>query len=263
MSELTAPPAREHLSAPGDGMGKQAMATVAASGSSAEFRERLFFLGMAIAIATTVIAAFGMFYLAGISSLGSPWWVHVHAVTFVVWIGLYLMQNALVFRNEIALHRRLGRLGAGIAAWMVLVGLVLTPMTLAAGRAPPFFTPSYFLALDWVNIAVFGALVFAAIRNRKRTDWHRRLMLCAAICVIAPAVGRLIILSGSTVTASLVAAMLLIYLAAAMVFDWGNRGHVHPAYFWGAGALVLFPVATELLAILPFFATLAERIVGS
>jgi hypothetical protein len=239
------------------------MATVALPGASVEFRERVFFLIMALAIAATVVVAFGLFYFAGISSIDSPWWVHVHGVTFVGWIALYVLQSTLVFRNDIALHRRLGRIGAAYAVWMVVVGLVLTPLTLGVGRSPPFFTPAYFLALDWVNVAVFAALVYAAIRNRKRTDWHRRLMLCATIAVIAPAWGRLIVLSGNEMTAPVNVAMLLLYVVVAMLFDWGNRGRVHPAYGWGFGALLFFAAATELLAVAPFFAATAARIAGS
>lgn len=236
------------------------MATVAVPGASAEARERRFFLLMAVAIALTVIVAFSLFYAAGISSFGSPWWVHVHAVTFVGWIVLYVLQNTFVFRNDVALHRKLGRIGAVYAGWVVLVGLVLTPLTLAVGRSPPFFTPSYFLALDWVNIVIFGALMYAAIRNRRRTDWHRRLMLCATICVIAPAWGRLIVLGGAEMTAPVNAAFLLLYVIVGMLFDWRNRGRVHPAYYWGAAALIVFAAATELLAILPMFAEQAARI---
>jgi hypothetical protein len=236
------------------------METVASSGTPAELRERLFFLVMAIAIAVTVVVAFSLFRFAGISSFGAPWWVHIHAVTFMTWIGFYVLQNALVYRNDIALHRRLGRIGAVYAVWMVLVGLVLTPLTLAAGRSPPFFTPPYFLALDWVNIAVFGALLYAAVRNHQRTDWHRRLMLCATVCLIAPALGRLIVLSGNEMTAPVNVATLLIYVIVGMLFDWRNRGRVHPAYGWGAGALVLFAAATELLAMVPAFVALAGRI---
>jgi uncharacterized membrane protein YfcA len=145
---------------------------------------------------------------------------------------------------------------------MVLVGLVLTPLTLAVGRSPPFFTPPYFLALDWVNIVVFGALFYAAIHNRKRTDWHRRLMLCATICLIAPALGRLIVLSGNTMTAPVLVALLLVYVVVAMLFDWANRGRVHAAYVWGAAALGLFAAATELLARVPPFVAMAGRIAG-
>jgi FtsH-binding integral membrane protein len=238
------------------------MQTIALPVVSAEQRERVFFLIMALAIAVTVAVAFSLFYAAGISSFDSPWWVHVHAVTFVGWIALYVLQNTLVFKNDVVSHRKLGRVGAVYAGWMVLVGLVLTPLTLAVGRSPPFFTPAYFLALDWANVAVFAALVYAGIRNRGRTEWHRRLMLCATVCVIAPAWGRLIVLSGNTMTASVNVAFLLLYVGAGMLFDWRNRGRVHPAYFWGAGGLILFAAATELLAALPLFVAAAARIAG-
>jgi hypothetical protein len=140
------------------------------------------------------------------------------------------------------------------------VGLVLTPVNIASHRAPPFFTPAYFLALDWLNILIFGALVYAAIRNRRRTDWHRRLMLCATISVIAPAWGRLLILLGQKVTAPVLVATLLAYVFVAMLFDWANRGRIHVAYLWGGGALALLAVGTELLSRVPLFAALAARI---
>lgn len=238
------------------------MNTVALARPSAESRERLFFLIMALAIVSTVVVAFSLFYLAGLSSLGSPWWVHLHGVTFMGWMCLYVLQNMLVFKGDVGLHRKLGRIGAAYVVWMVIVGLVLTPLTLAVGRSPPFFTPAYFLALDWVNIAIFGALVYAALRNRHRTDWHRRLMLCATVCVIAPALGRLIVLSGVAMTAPFNVATLLLYVLAAMLFDWWNRGRIHPAYGWGAGALISMAVGTELLARVPFFVATAARIAG-
>lgn len=230
--------------------------------SSPEQKERLFFFCMSLVIAATVLLGFSLFFLAGISSFSAPWWVHVHAVTFVIWIGFYVCQNTLVFRDNIALHRKLGRVGAVYAIWMVVVGLVLTPLTLAVGRSPPFFTPPFFLALDWVNILVFGALVHAAIHNRKRTDWHRRLMLCATVCIIAPAVGRLILLSGFPMTSANNIGILLIYIAVAMIADWRIRGKVHPAWFWGVGALVAMGVVIEFLAVFPPFVALAETIVS-
>ncbi len=238
------------------------METVATQVPSAESRERAFFVFMALLIALTVVAGFGLFYRAGFSSFASPWWVHVHAVTFVTWIGLYATQSVLVARNNTALHRRLGWFGATWSAWMVLVAVVLTPVNLATHRSPPFFTPPYFLALDWSNIVVFGVLVYAAVRNRSRTDWHRRLMLCATICVMAPAWGRLIVLSGLPMTAPLNVALLMPYVLVAMVFDWVNRGRVHGAYLWGGGALVALGIAPELLSRIPAFAALATRFAG-
>ena len=239
------------------------MATIATPSPNlptAEQRERLFFLVMACLIAVTVVTAFWFFRTAGFSTFASPWWVHVHAVTFMTWVGFYLVQNAVIWRGDGARHRKLGYFGAAWAGWMVLVGLVLTPLTLAVMRAPPFFTPAYFLALDWINIIVFAGLFVAAFRNRRRTDWHRRLMLAATVCVIAPATGRMIILAGETMTAALNVATLLPFLIVGMIADRRIRGRVHPAYLWGAGALVAFAAGTELLAGFAPFVALANSI---
>lgn len=226
-----------------------------------EQRERAFFFFSAMVIAATVLAGFGGFAALGFSSFGSPWWVHVHAVSFMAWIVMFLTQTYLAFRGNTALHRRLGIIGAGLALWMVLVGVLLTPTTIGHGRMPPFFSPGFFLALDWVNIACFGALAFAALHLRKRTDWHRRLMLCATICVIAPAWGRLLVLADAMTIWSNVG-MLLVYVALAMVADWFIRGRVHPAYLWGFAAIfAMAPVITALANFAPFDA-LAQRVTG-
>lgn len=227
----------------------------------AELRERQFFFAAAVGIAATVLAGFGAFAVLGISSITAPWWVHIHGVSFMAWVGLYVTQNLLVLRGNTSLHRRLGRVGAGLALWMVLVGLVLTPVTIAAGRIPPFFTPGYFLALDWVNITGFAVLVGAALHLRKRTDWHRRLMLCATVTVTAPAWGRLLVLADAISTWSNIG-MLLACIALAMAADWHIRGRVHPAYLWGfAAVLSMAPLITFLSTFAPVSA-LAMRLAG-
>jgi hypothetical protein len=240
------------------GMGAASSLTTA---PGVEQRERSFFFFIATAISATVVAGFGSFALLGISSFSAPWWVHVHAISFVAWIALFLTQAHLVLRGNTGRHRQLGQLGAGLALWMVVVGMLLTPATVAAGRLPPFFTPAQFLALDWVNIVCFAALAFAGLRLRKRTDWHRRLMLCATICVIAPALGRLLVLADAISVWNIVG-MLLVYVVVAMAADWFIRGRVHPAYFWGFGAIFAMAPTINALALLAPLQDLATRLVG-
>lgn len=226
-----------------------------------EQRERRFFMGMALLLALTVVTGFGLFIMVGISSFGAPWWVHVHAVSFMSWIALYLTQNWLVLRGEIASHRALGRFGAVLAVWLVLVGLVLTPVTLAVHRSPPFFTPAQFLALDWVNIAVFAALVTTGVALRRRTDWHRRLMLCATICVIAPAWGRILVLAGAMTPWHNTFA-LLGYVAIAMLADLRIRGRIHPAYLVGGAGILSMGLGIALLTNFPPLVRYAGTLVG-
>jgi len=238
------------------------MAAVIEGSPSAEQRERLFFFIMALAIIVTVVPSFWMFHQAGLSSFSSPWWVHVHAFTFMGWIGFYLLQNTLVLRGSVVSHQRLGRIGAVYVVWMVLVGLALTPTTLAAGRSPPFFTPPYFLALDWINTLVFAGLILAALKNRHRSDWHKRLMLCATVCVMAPACGRIIVLSGHEMTAPLNVAVLLPYVVVGMVYDLATRRRIHAAFVWGFASLVVMAVLIEAVARIPAFVELGNRIAG-
>jgi len=227
----------------------------------AEQRERYFFLCMSLAIAITVVIGFSAFVLLGISSFSAPWWVHVHGVSFMVWIVLYVQQNLAVFRGALEQHRTLGKIGVAWALWMVLVGLLLTPVTVANGRMPPFFSPPFFLALDWVNIICFAGLVYAAIHLRKQTEWHRRLMLCATISVIAPAWGRLLVLADS-MSEWTNFGVLLIYVVIAMMADKSIRGRVHSAYLWGFGVIFLTAPVISGLSVFPPFQELALKIAG-
>ena len=238
------------------------MASTAQSTDATEQRERKFFLAMAILVALSVAPAFYVFFQAGFASFSAPWWVHVHAVTFMGWLGIFVLQSWLVAKGKVASHRSLGKMAAAYAVWMVVVGLILTPATLSAGRIPPFFTGPYFLALDWLNVVVFAALIGFAIRLRKQTDWHRRLMLCATIIVIAPAWGRWIVLAGFEMNAWSNIVPLLGYIVIAAIGDLMLRGTIHKAYYWGVGALLVFGGVTGLLAQVPPFIALAESIAG-
>ncbi len=162
------------------------------AGVSIERRERVFYLAMALAITATVVTAFGHHAIVGISSFASPWWVHIHAVTCMGWVGLYLAQNVLVVRGAIAGHRRLGGVMAVWCVWMVAMGSAVLWMTLASHRGPPpIFTGPMLIVMDEITVLVFAMLVGAGLWLRARGDWHRRLMLSATITIIAPAFGRI------------------------------------------------------------------------
>jgi hypothetical protein len=231
------------------------MASIAhhATGSpgTTEQRERRFFLVMAMAIAGTVLLGFGGFIIIGVSHFTAPWWVHVHAVTFMGWIGLYLLQNVLIVRGAIPIHRKVGRFMAVWALWMVIVGTALLGLSIAAHRAPPpFFSAAMLIAMDEINVIVFAALVSAGLWLRRKSDWHRRLMLSATVAIIAPALGRLTVMTGGFSWRNIILVELA-FLAVAMGFDVFNRGRVHPALLWGAAAIGGMGLAAPIVATLP------------
>src|SRR3546814_20666890 len=79
-----------------------------------------------------------------------------------------------------------------LAIFITGLGIFTGIASLVLNRFPPFFTPPYFLALTVTESLVFGAMVAWAIRRRRATDWHRRLMIGATTVILAPSLGRLL-----------------------------------------------------------------------
>lgn len=212
-------------------------------------RDDRFFLTMAIAMALTIVAGFSVQLAMGRSSFASPPRVHLHALVFFGWVTLYVVQNVLVTRGSIALHRRLGWIGAGWASAMIVIGIYTTVTMVQNGATPFFFLPAYFLVMNSLSILCFGGLVAAAILQRKRTEWHRRLLFCAMAVLTGPAFGRLLPMPLMIPWAEWgVFAAVMIWPAIAILADRRRRGHVHPALWYGAATIVAVQAAMTLVA---------------
>lgn len=224
--------------------------------------ERRFFLIMAIAIAITVVVGFTMNAARMQWSFRDlPTQVYLHAAVFLAWIVLYVVQNWLIVRGSITRHRQLGVLGAGIAAVMVVLGIVTTVMAVRQHRVPGFFPPGIFLVLDVLGIIGFGILTAWAIALRKQAAWHKRLMLCGTILVMSPALGRILPMPMLGKFAPLaVFGSMAVYVIAGMLFDLRSRGRVHPAYWWGAAVLVVTQALVGPLGFSPPILRLVARL---
>jgi hypothetical protein len=209
--------------------------------------DRRFFLWLAIAMALTNVAGFSMQLLAGRSSFGVPPLVHAHALLFFGWVTLFVTQTALASRGSMRLHRRLGWVSAGWAAAMVAMGLTITAVMVREGRAPFFFTPGYFLVMNSLGVLAFAALFAVAVAMRKRTDWHRRMMMVAMTAIMGPALGRLLPMPLMIPWAGLgVFAGMLLFPLAGIVHDLRRHGHVHRAWWVGLAALIALQSTIEL-----------------
>lgn len=211
--------------------------------------EHRFFLITAILFALTNVAAFSLQHAMGRSSfVGSPIYVHVHAVTFFGWTFFYLLQNALATTGSVALHKRLGWLGAAWIPWMVAVGIFTTVMMVRSGRAPFFFQPGYFLTMNAIGVLAFAGLSTGAILLRKRTDWHRRLHYCGMAMIMGPAFGRLLPVPFMVPWVGLgVFAALMIFPILGVAFDLRRDGRVHPAWRYGIGTMVGAQLLIEMI----------------
>ena len=207
-------------------------------------RLRFFFVVMASAVIITVFAGFApTFYLRGSFAQTRPMSVllHVHGVVFSAWVSFFLVQTLLIERGSRRLHQRLGWIGAGIAAAMVV--LVTAAVIEQLRRVNGFPPPPLALALSAFDIIVFAILVGAALYFRRRSDWHKRLMLSATIILLGAPVFRFVIhLIGRADMAevSIVSTLLVdAFFLPCFAYDLLTRRRIHPAYLVALVLIVL------------------------
>lgn len=209
------------------------MATIAQAPGGAARREARFFFIMACVMAATTMGGFALMAAIGVSSFSLPLIYHLHAGVFTAWVALYVAQNSLVLRGNIAAHRRLGRTAAILIPLMVIMAITLTFMTLRITGGPPVFAQAEFLTVNLFHIAAFALLAGWALAKRRETDWHRRLMYGAMASVGAPGLARLLPLPFTIpYTFIVVFAAAALFPIIGMIADKRLHGHVHPAWIW-------------------------------
>jgi len=211
-------------------------------------RLRLFFVVMASAVIVTVFAGFApTFYLRGSFTQTRPMSVllHVHGIVFSAWVSLFLVQTLLIARGSRRLHQRLGWVGAGIAAAMII--LVTAAVIEQLRRVHGFPPPPLALALSLFDIIVFAALVGTALYYRKRSDWHKRFMLSATIVLLGAPMFRAVVHfigMGDMAKVSIVSTLLVdAFFLPCFAYDLLTRRRVHPAYAIALVLIILDQVA--------------------
>ena len=219
--------------------------------------EARFFFYSACGYAALVVLGFVLFIATGRSTFDAPWWVHLHALTFMAWLALYIAQTHFIHTGKQSNHRKWGRIGAGLAVWMMISGILFLPYTVVVERTPPFFTPEFFLALDWLNLLIFGLLVGLAISLRRKTDWHRRLMFAATLSIGTPGVGRIALVL-EVEAAIIVSIVMLLFLGGGMMFDWQNKKRFYPAYVVGLIPIMAMGPLTDMISKTAFMSNIVE-----
>lgn len=215
-------------------------------------RWRFFFVVMASAVIVTVFAGFApTFYLRGAFTQDRPMSVllHVHGVVFSAWVSLFLVQTLLIARGSRRLHQRLGLVGAGIAAAMVV--LVVAAMIEQLRRVNGFPPPPLALALSAFDIVAFAILVGAALHYRRRPDWHKRFMLSATIILLGAPMFRFIIHFvgiGDMSRVSIVSTLLVdAFFLPCFAYDLLTRHRIHPAFVVALVLIAMDQVAQSMV----------------
>jgi len=214
--------------------------------------DRIFYTTMAAAIAAVAFWGFAQSYYLSrwlTAPPTTPDWtplLGLHGAVFTAWMAFLVAQPTLIARRNVRLHRRLGYVGAGLAAAMVVVGNV-TAIAAMHGGFKGMGDPMVFYAVPFFAINSFAVAIFLAILWRNRAETHKRLIMLANVGLIGAAVARIPLAAmqaGAPFTFMFLPNLITV---AGIVYDWRTRGRVHPVWIWGglamlASQLVMFPV---------------------
>jgi Co/Zn/Cd efflux system component len=222
--------------------------------------DRLFFTGMALASAFAVFVGFMPTYFIRSAALPvlTPLY-HLHGALFSSWIILLVAQTSLVAARRTDIHRRLGVVGAVLAAIVFIVGVTVSIETMRRGGGPPGIDARTFFAVPLGDIIAFGALVTAAVMLRHHRDSHKRLMLLATISLLTAAVGRFLVqvqLAGPL-------GLFLgtdVFVLAVVLYDFMSLGRVHPATLWGGAMVAVFKPLLFAAAFTPPWLAFADTL---
>ena len=226
------------------------MATVVMSGTDRKASERKFYSRMALFLVFIVLLGFApSFYLRGIvpayprPNPTLPPSVILHGTMFTLWMALIIVQTQLIAARKHAVHMQLGKLGMLLAVMMIPVMYLASVWQVARANQAPFTDPLTWTIVPLATIIPFALLLWNGWTHRRDVQFHKRVMLSAAILVVmGPSVGRLPIapptLGGMTFL------ILLGFALFVPMILWDNKtvGHVHPATKFGIAMAALWAV---------------------
>ena len=223
-----------------------------------------FYLGASLLFLALVFWTFARtFYLKALFQTPPlPTLLHIHGAVMTGWVVLLVVQSGLVAVHRIQWHRRLGVFGA---AWAVLVVIFGTTTTIhAAAREvrghTAFAGPQVVItSLDLVQMVLFAGLVFIAIRWRRRTDYHKRLLLLTIACMLPDALARLPV---SFMTNRLILWGLDGFVILCVGIDTLRHRRLHPAFGWGGGIVLGAFHAAYYVARTPEWIAFGSRLVS-
>ena len=208
-------------------------------------RDRVFYTSLPIAMALAVIVGFAPTYYLK-AAFGTPALrplYHLHGLLFSCWMLLLIAQPTLIALRRTDVHRRVGAAGAVLALAMTLMALAVTLDLGRRGVGPPGVSPLAFLIVPFSTIVVFPILIGAALKWRRRTETHKRLMLIGTLELVPAGLARWSVVGPLGPLAYF--GFTDVFLIAMLVYDRTSRGRFHPATIWGG----LFLVASQALRI--------------
>ncbi|WP_157385815.1 hypothetical protein [Methylosarcina fibrata] len=214
---------------------------------------RLFYPGVSVLLLILMFLGFRQFYLYGKAYPGRELappirtLLILHGIGMTSWMVLFVAQPLLILAGNRRVHRLLGRIGAGLAAVMVVLSFRLgIESTLLS---PPDLriwglASKQFLAVPIISILIFSGFVILGVSKRRQPEVHRSMMLLATLAVMSAAVSRIDFLNSlyqGTIWEAVFGPFFTTLAIGALFLavKWLPTRSLNPWLVWGYGGLVL------------------------
>jgi hypothetical protein len=202
------------------------------------FLSRYFYFVMSLVLAVLVIWGFSHTVNASLfrANPPRPLLLWMHGAAFSAWVLFFIAQSTLVRVHKVSVHRTLGWFGAGLAALMVVVGLmVAVVMTRFDASVLHMNNVESFLSVPFADMLTFGSFIALAIYWKKKPEYHRRLVFIASCGLMDAAVGRFEFIFNHSLFYLVLDCLIVLGIAR----DWVVDKRVHKVYLYALPSLIV------------------------
>jgi FtsH-binding integral membrane protein len=156
-------------------------------------------------------------------------------------MALIIAQTQLIAARKHEVHMRLGKAGMILAILMIPVMYLTSVWQVARANQPPFTDPLTWTIVPLATIIPFAILVWNGWTHRRDVQFHKRMMLSAAILIVmGPSIGRLPIVPPTLVGFTVLILLGFLLFVPLILWDRKTVGHVHPATKLGIAMAALW-----------------------
>ncbi len=167
--------------------------------------------------------------------------VQIHGAIMLAWVVVLATQVFLIARQHVSWHRRLGWVGLGLAALVVVMGTSATwraAVREVGGNTEDASIQLTVLGLELTQMALFAAFTSLGFLWRRRPEYHKRMMILAiSVMLPNPIVRILEALHVGSINSTTVL-ILDALIVAVVAVDAARNRRLHPAFGWGAATAV-------------------------
>ena len=124
---------------------------------------------------------------------GLPTMAHLHALAFVSWFALLIIQPILISKKQFATHRLLGKVSYFLVPFIVFTTLGMEKFSHSKYVDLPrdVYLAAYFTT--FYGVTIFLTFYCLAMYYRKKVAYHLRYIVASSLILIAPGLHRLTI----------------------------------------------------------------------